>query len=134
MFYELEDYDYDTGEKDVALINLDTVLTIKRNFGTYQVRNDKTGQVTEWYRLKVYYMGQDNSWNFYYESESDRLLAYNSLKKALDENNLLIKNAQAAGGLDKIVDDIVNKVENDFHPLDDALKRPSMIDIPEVKY
>ena len=131
MFYELYDWDFYADDKELHLVNLDEVLQINRVVRPDQYRNDKTGKVYPVYKIKIYYTGKSNEWAFYYRSESEQFLAYDNLKRVLAENNRLIKEKPIPNPL---VDDIVNTIENDFHPLEDLLNNPPLGDVPDVRY
>jgi len=126
MFYELYDWDHDTEEKEYHLINLDEVLQVNKTNGIYELRNQRTGQVMNYYRMTVYYTGKGNSWTFYYRSESERHLAYEELKKAMREFRILPAEPVNPN-------DIKNILEEKSNIFDEILRNPGQIDIPEVK-
>ena len=126
MFFELWDYDYNAKENEYYLINLDEVIQINKGAKVYKIRDDSTGRVNDYYTITVYYTGKGNSWSFYYTCERDRNKVYNDLKRAL---KLYVEDTQT-----KEIEDIINTIEKDFHPLEDVLRGPVLEEVPEVKY
>ena len=126
MFYELYDWDTDNDEKEYHLVNLDEVIQVNKTNGVYEKRNPRTGRVENYYRFVVYYTGKCNSWTFYYRSESERHLAYEELKQALRDFRLLPKEPENPN-------DVFNILTTEFNPLEEILRNPGSIDIPDVK-
>ena len=126
MFYELYDWDFDEDKKCYSLINLSEVLQINKNAGIEDRRNAKTGQVYKIYKIKIYYTGKGNEWAFYYRSESERHIVYEQLKQALINFKQLPEEPENPN-------DISNILKEDSHPLEDLLRNPGILDIPEVK-
>jgi len=130
MFYEFYDWDTDNDEKEYHLVNLDEIIQVNKTNGIYEKRNPTTGKVEKYYRFVVYYTGKGNSWTFYYRSESERHLAYEELKKAMREFKLLPPEKVNPTDASVI---LTNDIPDDFHPLEDILRNPGPLDIPEVK-
>ena len=126
MFYEIYDWDHYTDEKEYHLINLSEIIQINRTNGTYSLRNDKTDKVINYYRITVYYTGKGNSWTFCYKSERERNIVYDDLKSALIKIKVLPE-------VPENPNDVSNILTEEFHPLEDILRNPPLLDVPEVK-
>jgi len=128
MFYELYDWDHYTDEKEYHLINLNEVLQINRSNSTCSLRNDKTGQVTKYYKIAVYYTGRGNDWTFYYRSETERNIVYENLKQAMKDFKVLPEEPKRAD-----IGNVLDGLKQTTSLLDEMLKNPGPINIPEVK-
>lgn len=134
MFYELLDYNYEQDCYESCLVNLNEVLQINQVASPVKYRNDSTGKVYEFYKIKVYYTGKGNEWGFYFRTKGEQKSVYDGLKIALLKNKLLMEKEQAPNPfVDGDVHDTANIFKKDTSLLDEALCNQCAINIPDIK-
>ena len=84
--------------------------------------------MTKYYKIEVYYTGRGNSWTFYYRSETERNIVYEDLKQAMKDFKVLREEPKRAD-----IGNVLDGLKQTTSLLDEMLKNPGQIDMPEVK-